>query len=241
MGFDVEIIESIKCDDPSMEFDDDDSDILLRQLKELFSTGKGEYPIPGVKIKWKKHATPVPVMSGDVVVHELLREFDTVVVKNNARFTGVDGKINGRVSDLPCYAKITNDHGLILFDGALDHCVFDGINQILLMDPAGTNTASIPSKLIHFSQNDPVYIARELESLSFGEHLVACIPDLNDLHVSYLSSAFEATHSVGRVIHKKMDINLTVFMSQKLEWNTEVAVFRAIQSLVGVPATRGPN
>lgn len=241
MGFDTEIIESIKFDDPSMELDDDDYDILLRQLEELFSTGKGEYPIPGVKIKWKKHATPVPVMSGGVVVHELLREFDTVVVKNNARFTGVDGKINGSVSDLPCYAKITNDYGLILFDGSLDHCVFDGIDQILMMDPDGTNTASIPSKLIHFPLNDPVYIARELESLSFGEHLVACIPDLNDLQVSYLSSAFEATHSVGRVIHKKMDINLTVFMSQKLEWNTEVAVFRAIQSIVGVPATRGPN
>lgn len=241
MGFDTEIIESIKFDNPSMELDDDDYDILLRQLEELFSTGKGEYPIPGVKIKWKKHATPVPVMSGGVVVRELLREFDTVVVKNNARFTGVDGKINGSVSDLPCYAKITNDYGLILFDGALDHCVFDGINQILLMDPAGTNTASIPKKLIHFPQNDPVYIARELESMSFGEHLVACIPDLNDLQVSYLSSAFEATHSVGRVIHKKMDINLTVFMSQKLEWNTEVAVFRSIQSIVGVPATRGPN
>lgn len=241
MGFDTEIIESIKFDDPSMELDDDDFDILLRKLEELFSTGKGNYPIPGVKIKWKKYATPVPVMSGDVVVHELLREFDTVVVKNNARFTGVDGRINGRVSDLPCYAKITNDYGLIEFDWSLDNCVFDGINQILLMDPAGTGTATIPKKLIHFPQNDPVCIARELESLSFGEHFVACIPDLNDLQISYLSSAFEATHSVGRVVHKKLDVNLTVFMSQKLEWNTEVAVFRSIQNIVGVPATRGPN
>lgn len=73
MGFDTEIIESIKFDDPSMEPDDDDYDILLRKLEELFSTGKGEYPIPGVTIKWKKYATPVPVMSGDIVINSLLQ------------------------------------------------------------------------------------------------------------------------------------------------------------------------
>lgn len=240
MGFDTEIIKSIKFDDPSMELDYDDYDILLRQLEELFSTGKGEYPIPGVKIKWKKYAIPVPVMLGMVNV-ELAREFSVVVLGKDSYLQ--DGRKLADSNDhkSKVYRKITDNYGLFINVAATEHCVFDGINQILLMDPAGTNTASIPKELIHFPQNDPVYIARELESLSFGKHLVACIPDLNDLQVSYLSSAFEATHSVGRVIHKKMDINLTVFISQKLEWNTEVAVFRSIQSIVGVPATRGPN
>ena len=109
MGFDTEIIESIKFDDPSMELDNDDYDILLRQLKELFLTGKGEYPIPGVKIKWKKYATPVPVMSGDIVINSLLQELVTVVVKNDARIKDVNGVSDRRVSDLPCYTKITND------------------------------------------------------------------------------------------------------------------------------------
>lgn len=240
MGFDTEIIESIKFDDPSMELDDDDYDILLRQLEELFSTGKGEYPIPGVKIKWKKYAIPVPIMLGKVNV-ELAREFSVVVLGKDSYLPDGWKLADSNDHESKIYRKITNNYGLFINVAAPEHCVFDGINQILLMDPAGTNTASIPKELIHFPQNDPVYIARELESMSFGEHLVACIQDLNDLQVSYLSSAFEATHSVGRVIHKKMDINLTVFMSQKLEWNTEVAVFRSIQSIVGVPATRGPN
>nr|DAU66240.1 MAG TPA: hypothetical protein [Caudoviricetes sp.] len=228
MGFDTEIIESIEFDDPSAELDDDDYDILLRELEALFSTGKGEYPIPGVKIKWKKCSTPVPVMTGDIVINELLQELGTVVVKNDARIKDVNGVSDRRVSDLPCYAKITNDYGLFFSDWMPDHCVFDGINQILMMDRDGANDAVIPESLIHFPKDDPVYIARELESMSFGEHFVVCIPNLNDLQISYLSSAFDATYSISRVLMQKLDINLTVFISNKLEFDTTLAVMRAV-------------
>lgn len=233
MGFDTEIIESIEFDDPSMELNDDDYDILLRQLEELFLTGKGEYPIPGVKIKWKKYATPVPVMSGDIVINSLLQELVTVVVKNDARIKDVNGVSDRRVSDLPCYTKITNDYGLFFFNWTPDHCVFDGINQILMIDRAGVNDAVIPESLIHFPKDDPVYIARELESMSFGSHFVVCIPNLNDLQISYLSSAFDATYSIARVVVKKLDINMTVFMSNKLEFDATLAVLRAVQKRIG--------
>lgn len=233
MGFDTEIIESIKFDDPKFEVNDVASESLLLKLEKLFSTGEGEYPIPGVKIKWKKYATTVPVMTGDIVINELLQELGTVVVKNDARIKDVNGVSDRRVSDLPCYAKITNDYGLFFFDWTPDHCVFDGINQILMRDRAGANDAVIPERLIHFPKDDPVYIARELESMSFGEHFVVCIPDLNDLQISYLSSAFDATYSIARVVVKKLDINLTVFMSNKLEFDTTLAVMRAVQKRVG--------
>ena len=149
MGFDTEIIESIKLTILQWNLIMKITNILLRQLEELFLTGKGEYPIPGMKIKWKKYATPVPVMSGDIVINSLLQELVTVVVKNDARIKDVNGVSDRRVSDLPCYTKITNDYGLFFFNWTPDHCVFDGINQILMIDRAGVNDAVIPESLIH--------------------------------------------------------------------------------------------
>lgn len=239
-GYKEHFIESIQFSNPDHEDDQDVIEELDKKIDALFSTGEGEYPIPGVTIKWNKYANPVPVMLGKVHP-EIAREFSVVVLGEDSTIANGRKMVEGLESESRVYQRITNKYGLFINYFAPDHCVFDGINQILLMDPEGTKTATIPEKLIHFPNDDPVCIARELESLSFGEHLVSCIPNLNDLQISYLSSAFEATHSVGRVVHKKLHIDLTVFMSQKLEWNTEVAVFRAIQSIVGVPATRGPN